>query len=53
MHFLVVPHVAKVLPDVALVGVSDVWVIAPWLAGLMLLIAICTSWVTLWRYLRV
>jgi cell division transport system permease protein len=53
MEYLVVPYVAKVLPDVALVGVSDVWAIAPYLAVLMLAIAICTSWVTLWRYLRV
>ncbi|WP_270886642.1 permease-like cell division protein FtsX [Pedococcus sp. 5OH_020] len=53
MQYLVVPYVAKVLPDVALVGVSDVWLIAPYLAVLMLAIAILTSWVTLWRYLRV
>src|SRR5690348_2101670 len=53
MHFLVVPYVAKSLPDVALVGVSDVWVIAPYLAVLMLGIAVVTSWATLWRYLRV
>ncbi len=53
MEFLVVPYVAEVLPDVALVGVTDVWLIAPYLAALMLAIAIVTSWVTLWRYLRV
>ncbi len=53
MEFLVVPYVANVLPDVALVGVTDVWLIAPWLAVLMLGIAVVTSWVTLWRYLRV
>ena len=53
MHFLVVPYVAKSLPDVALVGVSDVWVVAPYLAVLMLGIAVVTSWATLWRYLRV
>ncbi|WP_230209108.1 FtsX-like permease family protein [Nostocoides sp. HKS02] len=51
--YLVGPYVAKVLPDVPLVGITDVWVIAPWLAGLMLVIAVMTSWVTLWRYLRV
>ena len=52
-QFLVAPYVVKVLPDVPLVGISDVWMIAPWLAGLMLSIAILTSWATLWRYLRV
>ena len=51
--YLVGPYVAKVLPDVPLVGITDVWLIAPWLAGLMLVIAVLTSWVTLWRYLRV
>jgi cell division transport system permease protein len=52
-QYLVVPYVAKALPDVPLVGIGDVWLITPWLAGLMLVIAIGTSWVTLWRYLRV
>jgi cell division transport system permease protein len=52
-QFLVAPYVVKVLPDVPLVGISDVWLISPYLAGLMLVIAISTSWVTLWRYLRV
>ncbi|HEV7147659.1 MAG TPA: ABC transporter permease, partial [Pedococcus sp.] len=52
-QFLVAPYVVKVLPDVPLIGITDVWMIAPWLAGLMLAIAIVTSWATLWRYLRV
>ena len=53
MHYLVGPYVAKALPDVALVGESDVWVIAPMLGGVMLAIAIVTSWATIRRYLRV
>lgn len=48
-----IPYVAKVFPDLALIGVSDVWVITPWLAGLIVVVAMGTSWVTLWRYLRV
>ena len=52
-RFLVVPYVAEALPDVPLIGVPDIGLITPWLAGLMLAIAVGTSWVTLWRYLRV
>lgn len=48
-----VPYIAEVVPDVALIGVSDVWLITPWLAGLIVVVAVITSWVTLWRYLRV
>lgn len=48
-----VPYIANVVPDVALIGVSDVWIITPWLAGLIVVVAVLTSWVTLWRYLRV
>jgi len=53
MDLVVVPYVRRELPDVALVGVGDVWAISPWLAGLMLVIAVTTSWATLRRYLRV
>jgi cell division transport system permease protein len=52
VHFLV-KYVSRELPDVAMVGIRDVWVIAPTLAGIMLAIAIVTSWATLHRYLRV
>jgi cell division transport system permease protein len=52
IHYLV-KYVSRELPDVAMVGVRDVWVIAPTLAGIMLAIAIVTSWATLRRYLRV
>jgi cell division transport system permease protein len=47
------PRVAKALPDAPLIGVSDVILIAPALAGFMLVITVLTSWVTLRRYLRV
>jgi cell division transport system permease protein len=36
-----------------LVGQSDIWYVAPWLAVFMLVIAVLTSWLTLRRYLRV
>ena len=52
IHYLV-KYVSRELPDVAMVGVRDVWVIAPTLAVIMLAIAVVTSWATLRRYLRV
>jgi cell division transport system permease protein len=47
------PRVARVLPAAPLIGQGAVWVLAPWLAGLMLVVAVLTSWATLRRYLRV
>lgn len=38
---------------ISLIGVADVWAIAPWLVGGGLVLAIVTSWITLRRYLRV
>ena len=52
IHYLT-GYVARELPDVAIVGAGDVWVVAPTLAAIMLIIAIVTSWATLRRYLRV
>lgn len=52
IHYLT-GYVARELPDIAIVGAGDVWVIAPTLAAIMLIIAIVTSWATLRRYLRV
>lgn len=37
----------------AFIGTSDVWLLAPWMVGGVLLIAVLTSLVTLRRYLRV
>lgn len=37
----------------AFIGVSDVWLLAPWMLGGVLVIAVATSLVTLRRYLRV
>jgi cell division transport system permease protein len=51
-HYLL-PKVGAVLQDAPLVGTSDIWYVAPWLAVLMLVVAVLTSWVTLRRYLRV
>jgi cell division transport system permease protein len=47
------PKVSAVLQDAPLVGTSDIWFVAPWLVGFMLVVAVLTSWVTLRRYLRV
>jgi len=46
-------YLNKLILDQAFIGVSDVWAIAPWMAGGVVALAIGTSWVTLWRYLRV
>ena len=35
------------------IGVSDVWAITPWMVAGVAVLSIGTSWVTLWRYLRV
>lgn len=51
-HYLL-PKVSAVLQAAPLVGTSDIWYAAPWLAGFMLLVAVLTSWLTLRRYLRV
>ncbi len=47
------PKVSAVLQDAPLVGTGDIWFIAPWLVGFMLVVSVLTSWATLRRYLRV
>jgi cell division transport system permease protein len=47
------PKVSAVLQDAPLVGTTDIWFIAPWLVGFMLVVSVLTSWATLRRYLRV
>ena len=51
-HYLL-PKVSAVLQAAPLVGSSDIWYVAPWLAVFMLAVAVLTSWATLRRYLRV
>jgi cell division transport system permease protein len=46
-------YLNQLILDRAFIGVSDVWVIAPWMVAGVVVLAIATSWVTLWRYLRV
>lgn len=46
-------RVSQVALSQAFIGVSDVWFIAPWMLGGVLLLAVATSLVTLRRYLRV
>lgn len=38
---------------VSLIGVSDVWAVAPWLAVGGFVVALATSWLTLRRHLKV
>lgn len=45
--------VSEAFPDLALIGTGDIVAIAPFLVGGILVVAVATSWVTLWRYLRV
>lgn len=44
---------SKIALSQAFIGVSDVWLLAPWMFGGVLVIAMATSLVTLRRYLRV
>ena len=46
-------YLNRLILDQAFIGVSDVWAIAPWMAVGVAVLSIGTSWVTLWRYLRV
>jgi cell division transport system permease protein len=46
-------YLNQLILDQAFIGVSDVWAITPWMVGGVAALAIGTSWVTLWRYLRV
>ena len=48
-----IPRVSAVLQDAPLVGAHDIWFVAPWLVGFMLVVSVLTSWATLRRYLRV
>lgn len=43
----------NVVLNQATIGATDVWSIAPYLAGTAILLAIFSSSVTLWRYLRI
>jgi cell division transport system permease protein len=46
-------YLNRLILDQAFIGLSDVWAITPWMIVGMALLAVTTSWVTLWRYLRV
>jgi cell division transport system permease protein len=46
-------YLNQLILDQAFIGVSDVWAITPWMVAGVAGLAIGTSWVTLWRYLRV
>ena len=46
-------YLNQLILDQAFIGVSDVWAITPWMVAGVAVLSIATSWVTLWRYLRV
>lgn len=46
-------YLNRLILDQAFIGVSDVWAITPWMVVGVTVLAVATSWVTLWRYLRV
>lgn len=46
-------YLTKLIQDQAFIGVSDVWKITPWMGAGVVVLAVGTSWITLWRYLRV
>lgn len=46
-------YLNKLILDQAFIGVSDVWLITPWMVLGMAALSVATAWLTLWRYLRV
>lgn len=53
VHFLFNRKLAKILYDRALIGDTDVWFVAPWMVLVVVVVAVSTSMLTLWRYLRI
>ncbi|WP_068398531.1 permease-like cell division protein FtsX [Kribbia dieselivorans] len=53
VHFIFNRYLNTILLDQAMIGAADVWVIAPWLLGGVVVLAVVTGATTLWRYLRV
>ncbi len=52
-HLLFNRLLSKMFFDRGLIGDSDVWLVAPWLVLVVVVVAVSTSMLTLWRYLRV
>ena len=53
VHFIYAKYLTTIVLNEALISARDVWAIAPSLAGGVVALAVVTSTVTLWRYLRV
>ena len=53
VHFIYAKYLTTIVLNEALISATDVWAIAPYLAGGVVALAVVTSTVTLWRYLRV
>lgn len=53
VHFIFNRYLNAIVLNQALISAADVWAIAPYLIGGVMVLAILTSTVTLWRYLRI
>ena len=53
VHFLFNRLLTQILYDRALIGDTDVWMVSPWMILTVVVVAVVTSMLTLWRYLRV
>ena len=53
VHFIFNRYLNAIVLNQALISAADVWAIAPYLIGGVMVLAILTATVTLWRYLRI
>ena len=53
VHYIFNRYLNTILLDQAMISDSDVLVVAPWLFGGVILLAVVTGTATLWRYLRI
>jgi cell division transport system permease protein len=53
VHYVFNRYLNTIVLDQALISDNDVWYVAPWLIVAVVALALATSTVTLWRYLRV
>lgn len=53
VHYVFNRYLNQMVLDQAMISDRDVWAVAPWLVLVVTVLAVLTSTVTLWRYLRV
>ena len=53
VHFIFYRYLTNIVLNQALISAQDVWAITPYLLGGVVVLAVVTATVTLWRYLRV